>query len=102
MAIGFLLVGPVPFVSSLETSIPLIKGSTAILGTGYALVMVSTIGRAHAAAIRNGYNDDLSTYMFVNSKKKNNKKFLFPNQIENLKEKLNLIHFEANCFRLEF
>jgi hypothetical protein len=68
MAIGFLLVGPVPFITTLIPTTGLIQGSSAILGTGYAMIMVSTFGRSQSAAIRNGYNDDLDTYMFISSK----------------------------------
>ena len=67
MAIGFLLVGPVPFITTLVPTTGLIQGSGAILGTGYSMIMVSTFGRSQSAAIRNGYNDDLDTYMFISS-----------------------------------
>jgi hypothetical protein len=43
------------------------QASAAILAMGYAMIMVSTFGRAQAAAIRNGFNDDLDTYIFVSS-----------------------------------
>jgi hypothetical protein len=46
----------------------LIQGSAGILSGGYAMIMVSTFGRAQAAAIRKGYNDDLDTYIFISSK----------------------------------
>ena len=45
----------------------LIQGSAGILSGGYAMIMVSTFGRAQAAAIRKGYNDDLDTYIFISS-----------------------------------
>ena len=38
------------------------------MGAGYALIMVSTFGRAQSAAIRNGFDDDLGTYIFISSK----------------------------------
>ena len=57
MGVGFLLVGPLPFMTSLPTSTGLIKGSAAVIGTGYTMVMVSTFGRSQRAAIRNGFND---------------------------------------------
>ena len=65
---GFLLVGPAPFLSSLVPTTGLIQGSGAILGTGYGLIVVSTFGRSHRAAMRHGFNDDLDTYMFISSK----------------------------------
>lgn len=68
MIIGFLLVGPAPFITTLQPTTGLIQGSAAILGAGYAMVMVSTFGRSQAAAVRHGYNDDLDTYMFISSK----------------------------------
>ena len=67
MALAFFFVGPVPFVKALPTSVGLIQASTAMMGAGYALIMVSTFGRAQAAAIRNGFNDDLGTYVFISS-----------------------------------
>ena len=68
MLTGFLLVGPAPFITSLVPSTGLIKGAAAIMGTGYPLIMVSTFGRSQAAALRNGYHDDLDTYIFISSK----------------------------------
>jgi hypothetical protein len=67
MAIGFLLVGPAPFITTLIPTTGLIKGSAAIIGTGYAMIIVSTFGRSQSAAIRNGQSDDLDTYMFISS-----------------------------------
>jgi len=32
-------------------------------------IVASTFGRSQAAALRNGYNDDLDTYMFISGKK---------------------------------
>ena len=65
--IAFLLVGPVPFLPNLMPTTGLIQGSGAILGTGYSMILVSTFGRSHHAAIRHGFNDDLDTYMFISS-----------------------------------
>jgi hypothetical protein len=33
------------------------------------MIMVKAFGRSHAAAIRNGYNDDQDTDMFISSVK---------------------------------
>ena len=85
MAIAFVFLGPVTFINLLP-SVPLIQvinyniekmknkkdfilqGSVAIIGFGYALVMVSTFGRAQSAALRKGFNDDLDTYLLISGK----------------------------------
>ena len=64
MATGFLLVGPVNFMP-FQTSISVIQGSMAIIGLGYGLIVVSTFGRSHRAAIRNGYSNDMDTYLII-------------------------------------
>jgi len=48
----------------------LVQGTVTFLGTGFAMIMVKTFGRSHATGIRNGYNDDLKTDMFISSVKK--------------------------------
>jgi hypothetical protein len=68
MTLAFLFVGPVPFLQFVPTSTGLIQTSAASLSSGYAMIMVSTFGRAQSAAIRNGFEDDLNTYMFISSK----------------------------------
>ncbi len=68
MLLGFLLIGPAPFIKDLLLTTGLIKCLTGILGAGYAMVMVSTFGRSQAAAKRHGYHADLDTYMFISSK----------------------------------
>ena len=40
----------------------------ALAGLGAALTMVSTYGRAHSAALRLGYKDNICTYLLVSSK----------------------------------
>jgi hypothetical protein len=67
MMTGFLLVGPAPFITSLVPTTGLIKGAAAIFGIGYPMIVVTTFGRSQAAAIRNGYHDDLDTYFFISS-----------------------------------
>ena len=69
LTLGFLFVGPLPFIKSLPTSISLIQGSSAFLGTGYAMLGVSTFARSQSAAIMNGFSEDQETYMFVSSEK---------------------------------
>ena len=36
-----------------------------LVGFGYALVMVSSFGRAQSAALSLGYSDDLNTYIMI-------------------------------------
>ena len=49
MAIAFLFLGPVPFIP-VETKLSIIQGMVGLVGFGYALVMVSSFGRAQTAA----------------------------------------------------
>ena len=83
--IGFLFLGPATFIN-IELSIPLIyvrlqifyvsddtylfffKGMYSIISIGNALYSVSTYGRAHNAAMRLGFNDDIDTYLLISSK----------------------------------
>jgi len=69
MATAFILIGPVPFLSIVPT-VPLIQGSMAILGLGYGMVLVSSFGRSQRSAIRQGYNDDMDTYLIISGKGK--------------------------------
>ena len=64
MAIAFLFLGPVPFIS-VETQLSIIQGMVGLVGFGYALVMVSSFGRAQSAALSLGYADDLNTYIMI-------------------------------------
>ncbi len=48
MMIGFLLVGPAPFLTSLVPTTGLIKGAAAIFGIGYPMIVVTTFGRSFA------------------------------------------------------
>ena len=66
-SLGFLFIGPAPFLPDLLPNSISIKCSVGILGAGFAMVTVSTFGRSQSAAIRHGYNDDLDTYMFISS-----------------------------------
>ena len=64
MAVAFFFMGPVPFVN-IQTTVPLVQGTIGIVGFGYALVMVSTFGRAQGAALRKGFKDDIDTYLLI-------------------------------------
>jgi hypothetical protein len=66
--LAFLFVGPVPYLQFVPTSTGLIQASAASLSAGYAMIVVSTFGRAQSAAIRIGFTGNLCTYMFISSK----------------------------------
>jgi hypothetical protein len=63
------LVGPAPFIIALVPFTSLVQGTVTFFGTGFAMIMVKAFGRSHAAANRNGYNDDQDTDMFISSVK---------------------------------
>ena len=67
MATAFLFLGPVPFIP-LETNLSVIQGMVGLVGFGYALVMVSSFGRAQSAALNLGYVDDINTYIMISGK----------------------------------
>ena len=67
MATAFLFLGPVPFIP-LETNLSVIQGMVGLVGFGYALVMVSSFGRAQSAALNLGYVDDINTYIMIAGK----------------------------------
>ena len=60
LVLAFTFIGPLPFIS-IETSVPLATGCTALVGFSYALVMVSTFTRAQGSAVRNGFAKDTET-----------------------------------------
>ena len=64
MAMAFIFLGPVPFIP-VETKLSIIQGMVALVGFGYALVMVSSFGRAQTAALNLGYADDINTYIMI-------------------------------------
>lgn len=67
LATVYLLIGPVYFMP-FGTSLGLIQGCMAIVGLSNGLILVSTYGRSQRAAIRNGYNDDMDTYLIISGK----------------------------------
>ena len=67
MALAFLFLGPVPFIQ-VDTKLSLIQGMVGLVGFGYALVMVSSFGRAQTAALNLGYVDDINTYIMISGK----------------------------------
>ena len=44
------------------------QGMYSIISVGNAMYSVSTYGRAHNAAMRLGFNDDIDTYLLISSK----------------------------------
>jgi len=64
MVVSFIIMGPVPFIN-IEQTIILIQISITIFGFGYALVVVSTFGRAQSAALQKGFKDDIETYLLI-------------------------------------
>ena len=64
MALAFVFLGPVPFIP-VDTKLSLIQGMVGLVGFGYALVMVSSFGRAQSAALNLGYVDDINTYIMI-------------------------------------
>ena len=67
MGIALMLVGPVPFIP-VEPSVGLILFTGALIGFAYAQTMVSTFSRAHNASMKQGYNDDINTYLLISGK----------------------------------
>ena len=64
---AFLLIGPVPFLDGvISCSLHYEYGVVILFGTGYALVMVSTFGRAIKGVVGIGFNqDDMSTQLMI-------------------------------------
>ncbi|XP_059097821.1 uncharacterized protein LOC131892095 [Tigriopus californicus] len=67
--IAFIFIGPAPFLTGLPTSVPLIFGMMPFFGLGYGLVWVSSFSRADKECIRQGYRDDVNTYLVLTGKK---------------------------------
>ncbi|TRY80377.1 hypothetical protein TCAL_13778 [Tigriopus californicus] len=63
--IAFIFIGPAPFLTGLPTSVPLIFGMMPFFGLGYGLVSVSSFSRAYKECIRQGYRDDVNTYLIL-------------------------------------
>ena len=64
MVIAFLYLGPVPFIH-LETSLSVIMAMVALVGFGFALVMVSSFGRTQRAALTLCYANDINTSIMI-------------------------------------
>ena len=64
MATAFFFLGPAPFLP-IAPNVPMTFAFVSLVGIGYACVMVSTFTRAHRAAMKKGYNDDIDTYLII-------------------------------------
>ena len=100
MATAFLFLGPVPFIP-LETNLSVIQGMVGLVGFGYALVMVSSFGRAQSAALNLGYVDDINTYIMISGKVS---RYLQPNIFRLTERKrhdrMSLLHLSRNVVRI--
>ncbi|XP_059098021.1 uncharacterized protein LOC131892249 [Tigriopus californicus] len=68
LVVAFIFIGPAPFITRLPTSVPLIFGMMPLFGLANGLVAVSSFSRAYKESIRQGYRDDVSTYLIVTGK----------------------------------
>ena len=64
MACATLFLGPAPFIA-FESNLLLIQGMIGLVAIGYALILVSSFGRAQSAALSLGYENDLNTYIMI-------------------------------------
>ena len=71
LAIAFVFVGPLSFLD-IEPQVGIIQGVLVMVGLGYAMIGTSSFCRAHAAAIKLGYQDNISTYIMISGKCSNN------------------------------
>ena len=62
VAIGFIFLGPLPFLD-IEPEVILIQGVSAAVGVGYAMIATSSFMRANSAAMKLGYEDNIKTYI---------------------------------------
>ena len=50
------------------TNLRLIQGMVGLVGFGYAMIVPSSFGRAQAAALNLGFDNDLNTYIMISGK----------------------------------
>ena len=50
------------------TNLPLIQSMVGLVGFGDAMIVPSSFGRAQAAALNLGYENDLNTYIMISGK----------------------------------
>ena len=53
----------------MEPQLNIIQGMVSLVGIGYAMIGTSSFCRAQAAALKLGYQDDISTYLMISGKK---------------------------------
>ena len=68
LGLAFTLIGPLPWLTTIQPSVMLIQGSMAFVGLGYACIMCSSFARAQGAAARMGYAKDIDTYIMISGK----------------------------------
>ena len=68
LAVAFIFLGPVSFLP-MEPQLNIIQGMVSLVGIGYAMIGTSSFCRAQAAALKLGYQDDISTYLMISGKK---------------------------------
>ena len=64
LATAFIFLGPIPSIN-ITPSWQSITMATAFVALGYGAVMVSTFGRAQGAATRQGFSQDIDTYLLI-------------------------------------
>ena len=64
MFVVCLFLGPAPFFQ-ISPDLKLIQGMAALSAVGYSFVMVSTFSRAQAEVQKNGFSDDIETYLII-------------------------------------
>ena len=64
LALGFIFLGPLPFLD-IEPQVSLIQGVCAAVGVGYSMGATSSFIRAHSAAMKLGYEDNINTYIMI-------------------------------------
>ncbi len=62
---AFTFIGPAPFFPGISPSVNLAYGMTAVVGSGYGLVLMSSFARVYKTAIRKGYEDTINTYLII-------------------------------------
>ena len=61
----FLFLGPAPFLSFPIPSVPLVYSMIAVSGVANAAIAVSSISRAHKAAVEKGFEDNTDTFFVL-------------------------------------
>ena len=51
-----------------ETRLQIIQEMMVLIGSGNALVIVSSFGRAQSAALKHGYANDINTYTIISGR----------------------------------